>query len=284
VSSLNALLRAAFDGILRPFHALPPVVGLGLVSLVVSIGMLLVYKATSNQDKLDAVKRQIHACLFEIRLYSDDLPAILRAQMEILRHNFHYLRFSSVPMLWMLAPLVLVIAQLQFHYGYEGLKPGNDFLVKVQLQDGWAAGGGIASGPGATRPAATLEAPAGLEVETPAIWIPTQRELDWRLRAKDWGDYALKLRLGAQEYSKTVQVSPDVRRRSPIRLAPGFLNEVLYPAEDPLPKGSPIASISVGYTEASVSLFGWGLNWLVLFFVLSVVFAFALRGPFGVVM
>jgi hypothetical protein len=230
------------------------------------------------------VKRQIHACLFEIRLFSDDLPAILRAQMEILRHNFHYLRFSAVPMLWMLAPLVLVIAQLQFHYGYEGLKPGRDFLVKVQLQDGWAAGAGVAGGAGPSRPAATLEAPAGLEIETPAVWIPTQRELAWRLRAKDWGDYALKLRLGAQEYSKTVQVSPDVRRRSPIRLAPGFLNELLYPAEDPLPKGSPVASISVGYTEASVSLFGWGLNWLVLFFILSVAFAFALRGPFGVVM
>ena len=55
------------------------------------------------------MKRQIHACLFEIRLFNDDLPAILRSQMEILRHNLNYLRLSAVPMLWMIVPLVIVL-------------------------------------------------------------------------------------------------------------------------------------------------------------------------------
>ena len=104
--------------------------------------MLLVFKATSNQPKLEAVKRQIHACLFEIRLFRDDVPAILRAQAEILRHNLNYLFLSLVPMLWMLVPLLLVIAQLQFHYGYRGLRPGEDFLVKVRLKDGGSAPAG----------------------------------------------------------------------------------------------------------------------------------------------
>jgi hypothetical protein len=104
------------------------------------------------------------------------------------------------------------------------------------------------------------------------------------MRAASWGDYALTLRLGPREYTKTVQVSPAVRRRSPVRFAPGFLNELLYPAEEPLPKGSPVESITVGYPEASVSVLGFSLNWMVAFVILSVAFAFALRKPFGVVM
>ena len=59
--------------------------------------MLLVFKKTSNQAKLEAVKRQIHACLFEIRMFSDDLPAILRAQREILRHNLRYIGCPPCP-------------------------------------------------------------------------------------------------------------------------------------------------------------------------------------------
>jgi uncharacterized membrane protein (DUF106 family) len=283
VSVVNALLRPAFDFLLFPFRSLPPIVGLLAVSLVVSVGMLLVFKATSDQRKLDQVKRQIHACLFEIRLFNEDLPAILRAQVEILRHNLSYLRLSAVPMLWMTVPLVFVIAQLQYHYGYQGLAPGQDFIVEVQLEDGWETSVAAAK-EGTTRPAASLRAPRGLEVETPAVWIPSRRELAWRLHAEEWGGYELTVRLGAQEYSKAVQVSGAVRRRSPVRLQPGLFNELLHPAEDPLPEGSPIASIAVSYPDRSVSILGWPVHWVVVFFVLSVLFAFALRGRFGVVL
>lgn len=273
MNAVNGALRPLFDALLAPFRSLPPIVGLLAVSLVAAIGMLLVFKRTSNQASLEAVKSQIHACLFEIRLFRDDLPAILRAQGEILRHNARYIALSAVPMLWMTLPLVLVIAQLEFHYGYRGLRPGEDFIVKARFKESPAA-----------RPVARLEAPPGVEVETPTLWIPAERELAWRLRAREWGDYELKIRLGDQEYTKTAQVSSQVRRRSPERLAPGLWNELIYPAEPPLPKESPLDSIALGYREDSVSVFGWDLNWLVVFVLASVAFAFALRGRMGVTM
>jgi hypothetical protein len=272
VTVVNAALRSAFDVLLLPFRSLPPIVGLVVVSLVVSILILLVFKKTSNQARLEAVKRQIHACLFELRLFSDDLPAILRAQGEILKHNLRYLGLSSVPMLVMLLPLVLVIAQLQFHYGYRGLRPSEDFLVKVQLKEGRAD----------ARPAASLDVPGGLALMTPPVWIPSERELAWRLRAERQGDYELKLRLDGQEYAKTAQVSNGVRRRSPVRLEPGLVNQLLYPAEDPLPAESPVSLIAVGYPEVPVSVLGWSIGWIWVFFALSVGFAFALRGRLGV--
>jgi hypothetical protein len=226
------------------------------------------------------VKRQIHACLYEVRLYNDDVALILRAQAELLRHNLSYLRLSATPMLWMIVPFVLVIAQLQFHYGYAGLEPGQRFVVKAGLREGWESSGAL--GPGGARPAASLEAPPGLEVETPPVWIPAQRELAWRVRAREWGDHQLALRLGERDYTKRVQVSRGVHRRSPLRLEPGLLNGLLYPAEEPLPEDSPVSSIAVGYREASVSVLGWSLDWMLVFFGLSVLFAFALRGRLGV--
>lgn len=271
MSLLNAVLRIVFDVLLRPFRELPPLAGLLIVSLPVAVGMLLVFKATSDQKALDAVKRQIHACLFEIRLFNDDFRAILRAQSEVLRWNLRYLLLSLVPLAWMIVPLVLVVAQLQFHYGYRGLAPGESALVKVELQQ--------ASG---SKPSAALEAPQGLRVETPALWIPELRELAWRIRAESPGDYEINVKLGDVVETKSIVVSEAVRRRSPIRVGPGWLDQLIYPAEPPLPGSSPIRSIIVTYPERDVEVFGWGLHWMVIFIVLSIAFAFLLRGPLKV--
>ena len=285
MSLLNAVLARSFDLLLAPFRQLPPIVGLGVVSLATAVAMLLIFKKTSNQTRLAAVKRQIHAALFEIRLFNDDLRAIFRAQAEILRHNLTYLRLSLVPMLWMIVPLVLVIAQLQFHYGYGGLTPGEPILLKAQVRDGVT----VVTPPdialastGAREPAAVLQAPPQIEVKSPAVWIPATREVIWRISPQSAGDYELQLRLGPETYSKSVRVSDDVVRRSPVRLERGFVNQLLYPAEPELPSDGALTSISLAYPERDISILGWELHWMIVYFALSMVFAFALRKRFNV--
>jgi hypothetical protein len=233
------------------------------------------------------VKRQIHAAIFEIRLFNDDLRAIFRAQGEILRHNLTYLRLSLVPMLWMIAPLVLVIAQLQFHYGYGGLDPGAPVLLKAQLRDGASLASTstpeVAHASAADRdPVAALEAPPEMDVQTPAVWIPATREVIWRIAPRAAGEYALQLRVGGETFSKSMRVSGDVVRRSPVRVEAGFLNQLLYPAEAPLPADGSLTSISLAYPERDVLVFGWELHWMIVYFALSMIFAFALRKRFNV--
>ncbi len=104
----------------------------------------------------------------------------------------------------------------------------------------------------------------------------------WRITPQAAGDYELRLNIGGQTFTKTLHVSSRVARRSPSRLEPGLVNTILYPAEPPLPADAPVTAISVTYPERDIDVFGWGLNWMVVFFVLSIVFAFALRKPFGV--
>jgi uncharacterized membrane protein (DUF106 family) len=273
MSRVNAALRPAFDLLLAPLAAGPPIVSLVLVSLLVSILMLVVFKRTSDQAALAAVKRRIHAGLFEIRLFNDDLRAILRAQGEILRTNLTYLRLTLWPMLFLLPPLVLVIAQLQFHYGYEGLRPGQEALLQVDL-DPKAAG--------AARPAAALDVPAGLRAETEAVWIPAESQVLWRLVAEREGDYELGLDVAGARVTKTVRVTPRAVRLSPVRVDPGFLSQLLYPAEAPLPSASPVRAVRLSYPDREVSVLGHGMHWMIPFFVLSIVFAFALRGLFKV--
>jgi hypothetical protein len=285
VTILNALLASAFDLLLFPFRQLPPIVGLSVVSLLTAVGMLLVFRATSDQRRLEQVKRAMIAALFEIRLFNDDLPALFRAQGEMLRQNAAYLRLSLVPMLWMIVPIGLVAAQLEFQYGYAGLTPGQPALVKAHLRQATTSRTEPASASAAESPpvsAASLEVPKEIRVLTSGAWFPATQEIIWRVMADVPGEYVLNAKFDGGTFTKTVDATDRVVRRSPIRVAAGFMNQMLYPAEPPLPDGGIVTSISVGYPSRAIRVLRWDLPWVIVYLVLSMAFAVALRKPFGV--
>ena len=274
MASLNALLARVVDGFLRPFEDASPLVGLAVVSLVSAIGMLLVVRATSDQPRIAAVKRTLQACVFEIRLFNDDARAMLRALGEMLRHNLTYLRLAMVPVLWMTVPFGLLLAQLQFHYGYDGLAVGRQAVVTAQLKNSSISPG----------PVARLIAPHGIRIETPPVWIPSIREVAWRIAAEKPGDYELTVQIGKDVFAKTVRVSDAIVRRSPLRTDGRLVNQLLYPAEPPLPAGAAVESIAVTYPRRAISVLGREIHWMVVFFALSMIFALALRRRFKVVL
>ncbi|MBZ0112068.1 MAG: hypothetical protein K8J08_06385 [Thermoanaerobaculia bacterium] len=286
---LNSALRVLFDLLLYPFQALPAAVGLLVVSALAAMGMLWVFKRTSNQERLEAVKRQIHAGLFEIRLFNDSFRRIWSAQLGILRNNVTYLRLSLVPMLFILPPLALVVAQLQFHYAYAAPAAGDQLVLTATLDEGWQDSGEVpvsASG----KPQATLELPAGLVAETPSLWTPADRMLSWRLRVEQPGDHVLGIHIGDQQFSKDLAGSRPLQRRSPVKPGRSWVDQFIYPAEVPLPADGVLANVALDLAPAEVALPGWKVQemagvpaWMTVFFIFSIVFAYALRKRFGVV-
>ncbi len=273
---LNGLLNRVFDLLLAPFRGLPPVAGLLVLSLLTSIGMLLLFKVTSNQDRLSVVKRRMQAGIYEIRLFKDDLRAIFRSQMEIIGHTLNYLRLSFVPMLWMIVPLFLVLVQLQFRFGYAALEPGRETIVKATFGEGFLA----EAGPG--DPNIELGVSPGLRIDAPRLWIPSLGEVDWRIVVLEPGAHTVRIDVRGESFEKAVDASGGLVRRSPVRPSASFLSQLLYPAEAPLPRAAPVESITIEYPELRVSLFGWKTHWLVAFLIFTLIFSFALRTPLKV--
>ena len=283
---LNEWLGRAFDLLLFPFRQFPPIAGLAVVSLLTAVAMLLVFRATSDQRRIEQVKRAMVAALFEIRLFNDDLPALFRAQGEMLRQNAAYLRLSLVPMLWMVVPIGLVVAQLEFRYGYAGLTPGQPVLVKAQLRhaaaqpDAVAAPGEASSAPA---PAAALEVPKEVRVLTSAVWFPATQEVIWQVTPDAPGEFVLNARIDGGTFTKTFEATDRVVRRSPVRASAGFLGQLMNPAEDPLPERGDVTSISVAYPPQAIRILRWDVPWLIVYVVLSMAFALLLRKPLGVI-
>ena len=276
MSLFNAFFRTIFDRIMGPFEGMPALVTLVPISLVFSVFALYAFKWTSDQDAMEEVKRKIHAGIFEIRLFNDDLRAIFRAQLEVFGHVLNNFRLILIPLLWMLVPVGVLITQLQFHYGYSGLEPGDQILVKAVLK-------GDPEPTNQEKPRYSLEVPTGIRVETEAIWIPSLNEITWRIKTEAEGSYELQIvAADGTSTTKSLQVTDKIVRRSPKR-GSTFLDQLASPAEAPLPGDSPFSAIWVDYPEADVSLFGLiELHWIIAFLLISVPIAFALRGPLGV--
>lgn len=269
----NTVIAGALDVVLYPFRPFPPLVGLLAVSLVTAAAMMLVFKKASNQEKIADVKRKIVAALFEIRLFNDDLRAVFRAQRDLLRHNATYLRLSLAPLLILLIPMATLIAHLDAHYAYTGLRPREPVLIEVQLRPDVQLSNDAA---------ASLDAPPAVRLLTPAVVFPASHEILWRIEPETAGTYEVVARVGDQRITKRVDATDRVVRRSPTRVEAGLMNEFLHPAESPLPAGGPVKSISVPYPSRGIRVLGSDANWILVYFVATMVFALLLRKPLGV--
>ena len=283
---VNRVLTRLFDAAMWPLDRLAPMAGLVLLSLVTAVAVLLAFKWTADQRALVAAKRAMQAAIFEMRLFNDDLAALLRAQGEVVRHTLSYLRLSLAPTLWLIAPMLALLLHMEVHFGYTGLTAGEAALVKARFA-GAPETPGRAVTPGALTPAVppvSLEAPDAVGVETPGVLLPSEREIAWRIRPRAPGSYELRVHMGGTVLSKTLLVSDAVARRSPVRPDTAFLNQLLYPSEPPLPGGTGLTAITIAYPERVFSIVGWNIGSSSVYLALTLAFALVLKGLFDVAM
>src|ERR1043166_7551243 len=107
------VINSIIDAMLRAFYAAfswaPPVLGLTLLSAAVGIGMLWVFRKTSNQQRMKAVKRKVYASLLELRVYADEPGVTWRAQKSLFSANLRYMGLALTPALRMVLPVGLLL-------------------------------------------------------------------------------------------------------------------------------------------------------------------------------
>jgi uncharacterized membrane protein (DUF106 family) len=271
VGILNAVLSKLFDLIFFPLGWMGPLWALTVVSVLAGVLMLWVFGKTSNQDAIGAVRDRIRGNMIAIRLYGDNLGVLMRLQGRILRDNAIFMKYAVVPLLVLIVPLVLIIIQLDLRYVARPLAPGERAIVKVTVRNAATLRDGV-----------RLEAPDGVVLETGGVRIPDLFEVAWRVRAESPGQHTLRVIAGEQEVEKELQVGDDWDAVSRKRTGGSLFDKLLHPGESTIGRSDPIRSIEIGYPSRSMRLFGFNINWLVWFFVVSILAGFFLRKPLGV--
>jgi uncharacterized membrane protein (DUF106 family) len=271
--TFNSVFGKIFDILFIPFQNMNPWVGMTIVSFLTGLLMLVIFRYTSNQAGIKKVKNKIKAHLLELRLYKDSLGLSLKAQGNILLANMKYITHSFKPLLVMIVPVILILIQLNFWFGYEPLKPGQQTLLKVKLEEGFDP----------LQTELTLEPDPEILIETIPLRIEEYREINWRISSKESGVHRINVVIAGQKIPKTIATEiKSLNKLSPIKHKTNFIDELFYPVEAPIAKDLPVKSIEVLYPAKSMNLFGWNMHWLIAYFALSIIFGFAFKGVFKV--
>jgi len=269
----NALVTGIFNFLFLLLGAAGPFWSLMIFSVAAGIVMLWVFGKVSNQQRIGELKAKIQANLIGVRLFRNSVSVFLKLQGRILRDTLVYMKYSVKPMLVMILPFFVILIQLHGRYGIRPLAVDEAALVKVQVADTVLLDGSVE---------VALEGSQGVRIETPAVRIPSLREVAWRVRPDREGEHRLMVHVGTETVEKSLVAGNTKKLLSSARSGTGFFGAILHPGERPLDHNGAVESVSIVYPAPDLRFLGWGVNWLAGFLVVSIAFGYLLKGYFGV--
>jgi len=267
---LNAVINFIFKIIFYPLNGLTPVWGLVIISLLTGIVMLLIFKRISNQAGIQSTKGHLKAHLLELRLYKDDAGLSLKAIADLFKDNLQYFSYAFKPMLILMIPVIFILIQLAARYENRPLNVNESVILSV------------ATSSSENLRNIALQTPEEIEIETPPLRVPSKNEINWRIKPHKGGEWKLKITKDQNVVEKRIIVGNTFTSLSEKRLKGFSFAGILYPAESLLPSDSFAKEIYLRYPKRELDVFGMNIHWLILFFGLSMVSGFALKGVFKV--
>jgi hypothetical protein len=271
VAILNQLTGFLMGALLWPFHS--PWGALAAAALATSVLVLLIVRRTSSPATIARARRRLIARVLELVLFRHDAMVSFGAAGRILSANLVYLATLLVPLAVSLVPMALILAQLSCWFDARPLQVGEAAVLEVKLRDGMNV---------MDRPLIITGAEA-VRVETEGVRIPRLTEIDWRVRGARPGVDWLEIRCGDEPaVRKHVAVGDDFQKVSRQRSRADLWEQFLNPAEAPIEGPASVERVRVRYPARELYLGSTEINWLLAFFVLTIVLALILKRPLNV--
>jgi len=266
--SIVAGVRWFADGLLAPFVVLPDPMGLVFLSVVLGLLLLILFRALTPQRRVRALRDQMAAAVYEMRLFLDSPRLVLRAQARLVRLNLRYLALVTPALLVAVLTAGLLLWRADAAFGDRPLAVGEPALLRVVLADP------------PRRDTIRVESSDGVDVLPPLVVLPARREVWTRVRPTRAGLQSLSVRAGSGSVDK--RLAAFVAGRPPVALVPTSRTRVTDPGwlsshEPPLPEESGVLRIDVDHPPRD-RLLPW---WLTVLLV-SMLAALTLRRPLGV--
>jgi uncharacterized membrane protein (DUF106 family) len=240
------------------------------LSLIVGLLMVVLFGYTSDQKAIGIAKDQLKAHLLAVRLYRDQIPVVMGSYGKILRGTGRYLKLAFKPLLYVIIPITLLIVQIDRYLGSTPVPVSTPFLLTAHVTGSEAAND------------VSLDLPPEIAMTAPAVHIPAANEIVWRLVGAKEGEYEVKIAAAGQSAAKAVCVGGGLPRISTVRLRGQFWTRMFLSAEPALPENGPIDSISINYPDRNIDIAGYGMNWIWLFFILSMMAGFIFKELLGI--
>jgi hypothetical protein len=239
-------VTAVFDAILRPFGD-SRITGLLAVSLAFGLATVLIFRFTSDQTRIGALRRRMGARALGMLLHLHSPWTVVKTAGGLLADNFVYLWLILRPMLVIAAPFLVTAAQLDARFG-RTIREG-PVTVTVQWRE---------------LPSRDEFAPDGreLEVQGPVVFLDTLRQTSFRVLLLSPGaELAFsdtRITLGAEDSRPGSIIHRGAERKR-------FPDGLMKPFLDDLSQDGPVERISMELPEARYRVLGGRWSWLGVF-------------------
>lgn len=268
VTWINMPVNALAGFMLAPIGMMSGWLSNTILSAMTGVVLLIIFKYTSNQQAIGRIRDDIKAHMLALRLFKENISVTLRAQGRVFAASLLLLLHAIRPMLVMILPVSLLLAQMGLWYQYRPLKIGEESIVAMKLN------GNIES----PWPKVNMESMPAAEVIIDQIRVFSKREIFWKIKARKSGYHNIAFQVDEQQVEKELAIGNGFMRVSSKRPGWHFADILLHPWERPFGQDSVVQSVSINYPDRVSRTSGtdW---WLIYFFVASLAFALIFK-PF----
>ena len=242
-SIFNPILDPVFGILLK----LPPFWGILIITLIVTIITILIYKKTTDQEVLKSVKEEMKEIRKDMEAFKHDAGKLAELQKRSLEKSMVQMKQSMRPMLFTMIPILIIFAWFSTHLAYYPILPDQNFSVDLTFKEGIIGN-------------ADIIVPESIEVIGEKQQGIKDGKARFMLKGKE-GDYNLEFLFNNKTYTKDVLITKDRKYKEPQKL----VNEDLK-------------MISIGNEPIKVL----GMSWFWSYLVMAVLFNTLLRKLFKV--
>ncbi len=246
------VLENLLNPVFSPLLELPTQWAVIILSFLISLGITLIYKLTTNQNLMKQLKAEMKEFQKEIKELKHDPKKAMEIQKKSMQTNLKYMSHSMRSTLFTLIPIIIIFGWMSSNLAFESILPGQEFTTTVTLEEN--VNGFI-----------ELKAPDGITIDGYAKKEIKGNKVKWVLSGEE-GEYLLEYSFNNEKFVKELLIS-NKGYKEPIEKI----------------KRSVIKTIEVEHKPKKLlNLFGWKIGWLGTYIIFSLIFSMSLRKIFKV--
>jgi uncharacterized membrane protein (DUF106 family) len=259
IAFLNTLMNALFRPLAGVMETLPGWLSNLILSGIVGVVALVLFKYTSNQDAIGKVRDNIKAQMLAMKLFKDSIAVTLIVQGRMFKGALLLMLHSLRPMLVMIIPFSLVLAQLGLWYQARPLMPGEQTIITIEVAPDVIGD-------------VKLQPLSGAKITAGPVTAIDKNEINYKIEATEIGSHEIVFQIGDQTFTKDMVVGEGIVRVNPVRTGVDIGKMLMYPGEKPFAADSPVKSISLKYPDR-ISMTSGTDWWIAYFFIASLIVA-----------
>ncbi len=260
LEKFNSFLCSLYNLIVFPVSKFNDEIQVLYISAFSGVIFLWIYGKVSNQKGLKETKRKVMAYVLEVALYRHSIIVCLKAQLNLLKQGVRYVSFALIPLLILMVPCLLIMAQLNFHYQNRGIKNGEEVVVEVSFKDD-------------VKDIMDYSLTSAIGKVSPALRIEDEGKIFWKIK-NDNTNNANELFVKLKANNNFLNIPIAIGEKSDplfVTYSKNIFESLMFPTKFSFTKNFPeIQSIKVSYPEKQQFYFGLALNWIWTFLIVSI--------------